>query len=217
MRIATISFALVAMTCVFTEALTLHARESDTVSLDQHGKNALSNGLSSTSHNVKRTTPDYSSSSITTLRDRLVAKRQDNKDAASQTTKEGLVPKYSCQEYINGVEAVLVSAEASIKKVSVEVTSRKPSQDVLDKLEKINSLVAKIRTDNEAAKATNYKTQETADTLVSTATDLHNKVKEYRDLLEETTTGSYKDLVMYAGDIESYGKDYVKKGCVTAV
>ncbi|KAF9543084.1 hypothetical protein EC957_001298 [Mortierella hygrophila] len=227
MKIATISIALVAMTLVFTEALTLHARGSDTASSGR-GKNGVDTFLSSTSHTVKRTTPDYSSSSLTTLKDRLVTKRQDKKDTEPESTKEPQegqakrsdkapvkrAPVYTCQEYINGIEAVLKSVEVSMDEVHKEVTHRKPAKDVLSKLTKVKDLVTQTRTDTEAAKKTMYKTKTTMDTLVSTATSLYTKLGKNRGDLGEARSQAYKDLTMNAGNIKSYAKDYVKKGCV---
>ncbi|KAG0063304.1 hypothetical protein BGZ89_009971 [Linnemannia elongata] len=207
----TIISIVVAMTLMSTEALTLHAPGPNTVSSGQ-GKNDMDDSLSSTSHTIKRTTPDYSSSSLTTPMDRLVTKRLDMKGIEQVTV---------CQDYINGIKSVLVSIEVSMDEVRKEVTDRKPSKNVLAKLTEIEDLVTHARTDTEAAKKTEFKTQTTMDTLVSTASDLHTKLGENEDLLGkatlEATSEAYKDLMMYAGNIESYAKDYVKKDCVAAI
>ncbi|KAF9135276.1 hypothetical protein BGX30_011597 [Mortierella sp. GBA39] len=229
MKIATISIALFATTLVFTEALTLHARGSDTASSSQ-GKSGVDTSLSSTSQTVKRTTPDYSSSSFTTLKDRVVTKRQDKKGTEPESTKEPQgqekrgdkapvepAPVYTCQEYISGIEAVLKSVEVSMDEVHKEVTDRKPAQNVLSKLTEIKDLVTQTRTDTETAKKTNYKTKTTMDTLVSTTTGLYTKLGKNRDHLGEATSQAYKDLKLNTGNIKSYAKDYIKKGCVVAV
>ncbi|KAG9063367.1 hypothetical protein KI688_004249 [Linnemannia hyalina] len=229
MKIATISIALVAMTLVFTEALTLHARRSDTASSGQ-GKSGVDT-FSSTSHSVKRTTPDHFSSSPTTLKDRLATMRQDKKGAEPESTKEAQegqekrddkapfepAPVYTCQQYINGIEAVLKSVEVSMHEVHKEVTDRKPAQDVPSKLKEIKDLVAQTRADTTAAKKTKYKTKTTMDTLISTATSLYTKLGKNRVHLGEATSQAYEDLKMNAENIKSYAEGYVKKGCVVAV
>ncbi|KAH7054927.1 hypothetical protein BKA57DRAFT_489756 [Linnemannia elongata] len=211
MKTTIIFIVLVAMTIMSTEALTLHAPGPNTVSSGQ-GKNGMDDSLSSTSYTIKRTTPDFSSSSLTTPIDRLVTKRLDKKGTEQVTT---------CQDYINGIESVLVSIEVSMDEVREEVTDREPAKNVLAKLTEIEDLVTHARTDTEAAKKTEFKTQTTMDTLVSTASNLHTKLGENEDLLgkatSEATSEAYKDLMMYAGNIESYAKDYVKKGCVAAI
>lgn len=102
-------------------------------------------------------------------------------------------------------------------KVRKEVNNRNPSEDVLAKLKEIDGLLTQTRRDTKAAKKTKYKTKKTMDTLVSTATGLHTKLSGYMDPLEETKSGAYEDLMMHAGNIESYAKEYIKNGCVAGV
>ncbi|KAK3812353.1 MAG: hypothetical protein JOS17DRAFT_821596 [Linnemannia elongata] len=215
MKIAIISIALVAMTLVSTEALTLHARGSGTVSSGQ-GTIGMDTSVSSTSHTVKRTTPDYSSSALPTLRDRLITKRHYKRDNEPKPTDNPTdqVPAYTCQEYIDGIESVLRSVEVSMDEVRKEVLKGDPAQDVLDKLEEIEELVAQTRSDNEAAKTDKYKPQATIDDLVATATELHTELDENMNLLSETTSKAYKDLMMNAGNIASYTQDYIDNDCV---
>lgn len=182
-------------------------------------KNGVSNPYA-TKQNFKRSTPDYSSSSLEIPKDRLFGKRHENKNAGVEgKAAEGRSPTSlvkTCRDLVDGFEAVLVSVEASITKVDDEVRARKPGQSVINKLTMIDNKVAQVRKHMDAAKTTKYKTKETVDELVSTAADLNAKLGKYKNALGEATSNLYKDLAMNAGNIQSYVMEYVEKSCVTA-
>ncbi|KAG0290277.1 hypothetical protein BGZ96_006278 [Linnemannia gamsii] len=215
MKISTFALSLVVMTCAFTQARSLYARGADSGNTGPT-KNGVYNPFT-TKQTVKRSTPDFSSSSLATPKDRLVAKRQGGNHAGVESKAVELERRADsmevCKRLIDGFESVLVSVEVSITAFDKEVKSGSPAQR--DFMKYVDSKVTQIRRDMDTAKTTKYKTKETMDALVSTATDLTAKLSDYKNDFSKTISTTYRDLKMNVGNIRSYARKYVEKGCVT--
>lgn len=169
------------------------------------------NNLFATEQTIKRSTPDYSSSSLATPKDRLVAKRQGNNHAGDESKAVELERRMgSCQDLIDGLNAVLTSARKSFMEVGKEVKARNPDQPDPKKLTDIKNRLAQITEYLNTEMATNDMTRESMHTFIKTVTDFIKKLGDYRYALGETESTWYEDLKLYAGNIRSFAVDFEK-------
>ncbi|KAG0272358.1 hypothetical protein BGZ95_011900, partial [Linnemannia exigua] len=162
MKIPIIALGVIAMTSVLTEALTFHARRAQ----DNDGSHTLQ-GMSK----MKR-----ASSTFTLSKDSgLVTKREDEP---------------TCQDWINGIRAVLITAEKSMgdrrpTTVFAEATACQSSLDPSTDhtLEDLTKRIAQTRTDiatafgGEANPKTTAATKAQVDAIVTTASALAAELK----------------------------------------